>query len=210
MATSPIKLAINLQDGTIVSVNGSAGTLPTLFQYNTPDFELTFVNPAANQITATNPYVAQDMSAYTLRVAVGPTPTGTSGGPTPWIVQTTWTYDATNKKFVGSIPLTSASIDSAIGTAPSVAGTFEINLRQSGIPITAYQGAVTIKAALDEGVSTTPPVGDVYMTAAEIIARFLEKGAVLGEIKVWYSADGTKKRLQYLGDDGEMKFDLVS
>ena len=142
---SLIKLAIDRQSRRLVTYNGSASSLPDLFQGNNQSFQIQFVDPATSGLGT---YTPVDMAGTGLRVSIGATPTGTAGSPTPLAIQNTWTWNsgANQKYFTGSIALNVAAIDSFIGTAAQATAYFEINSTSGGDRITELQTQCTLKA----------------------------------------------------------------
>lgn len=203
MATNPIKLVINRQAKALVTFNGSASAIPPMFQSNTLDFEVSAVDPATS-VTANPPYILADLGSFGLRVAIGPTPTGTAGGPTVLAIAlpAAWSWDATNKKFIGSLALNTVDVDAYIGALPEKSATFEVNLTFGASRITLFQGSVTLKAVVDELLSLVPTPVDSFLTANESKALFMRKVGLAGERQVYVSEDGTKGREVGVNNDG--------
>lgn len=173
---------------------GFATSLPAQFQSNTVDIEVQVVDPGG--ITA-SPTVC-DMSAYGMRVSVGDTPTGSSGGPVPLALSTlTWnaaSVPTSPSRFVGSLALNTAAIDTYLGALPSKTAYFEVNLTIAGTRITIFQGSFEIKAVVDEGTSTVPTPTDTYLTKNESLATLVRKVGLPGELIVLTSPDGVYGR----------------
>lgn len=205
---SLIKLAISTANREhLVVFNGSVPALPTLFQSNTQDFEITVVDPPADFSSASSKV---DLGTSGLRVSIGETPTGTAGGPTPLALQTTWTWDPTNKHFTGSLALNTAGIDSFLGTLASKPAYFEVNLTTGGNRITLLQIGVTIKAVVDELSGTVPTPTDQYLTKAEMIAMFLKFINDAGHTVVFKSPNAVYGRELGVNDDGSAKDDIIT
>lgn len=206
MATNPIKLAIDRQTKTLIQFPGFAISIPDLFQSNTVDFEVQSYDTPG--ITAAPPPV--DLAAYGLRMAIGDTPTGTAGGPAPFTTQTAWTWDSVNKKFVGSIALNVAAIDTFLGPAAQKTAYLEINLTIAGTRITILQTTFLIKAVVDEGTSTVPTPTDSYMTKNEVLATFVKKVSDPGEVQVKQSPDGTSWGVEIgVNNDGTVSLNAI-
>lgn len=204
---SLIRLAINRQTHSLIDFGGTALSIPDLFQGNVQDFEITVVDPPAG---VGQGYTKVDLGSSGLRVAIGPTPTGTAGGPTPLALQNSWTWDATNKRFDGSLSLASASIDSFIGSASSALAYFEVNVTTAGDRKTILQVQVTLKAVVDEQTSTVPSATDTYLTKAESLALFVKFVNDAGATIFFKSPDGTKGRELGVNDDGTGMDDYVA
>src|ERR1041385_840046 len=193
---SPLILAIDRQNCRLVAtslVAGSVAALPPMFQGNSRDLQITVLDPTGD--LGGTPWSKVDLSADTIRVAIGATPTGTAGGPTPLALQTVFTWDPVKLKFSGSLGLNTTAIDTFIGTASSATAYFEVNIVDAGNRITIFQGTVQLVAVVDEATSTAPNPTDQYFTAAESNSRFVLKQFVAGDAIIMVSADGTKRGL---------------
>lgn len=204
---SLLRLSIDRQNKTLVNFNGSASSIPGLFQGNTQDFEITFVDPPTS---LQGSYTKADVGTDGLRVAIGQTPTGTAGGPTPLAIQTSWTWSSSNKNFSASIALNTTDIDSYIGTAASKSAYFEVNLTTGGNRITILQTQFTLFAVVDEQTSTTPATGDRYLTAAESIAAFVKFINDNGATIVLKSPGGIYGREIGVADDGSAIDNIIT
>jgi hypothetical protein len=196
---SLLRLAIDRQNKALVSFNGSPTSIPALFQGNTQDFEITFVDPPTG---LQGSYTKVDLGTDGLRVAIGDTPTGTPGGPTPLAIQTTWTWDSANKNFTASIALNTAAIDSFLGTAASKQAYFEVNVTTAGNRITTLQTTFPLDAVVDEQTSTAPTPTDQYLTKAEQLAAFVQYISANGKTIVLKSPSGIYGRELGVADDG--------
>ena len=197
---SILRLAVDRRLRTLVDIGGTPTAIPPLFQSNVTQIEVCVVSPPEFINSA---YTKLDMSAFGLRIAVGDTPTGTAGGPTPMALQDTFTWDATHRVFTGQLALNTAAVDSYLGALASRQAYFEINLTSGGGRETIFQSTFTLKAILDEIGSVAPGPEDQYLTAAEIEALYALAAPanasykfVNGNIYLWdaaaYAADNTK------------------
>ena len=196
---SLIKLAIDRQSRKLVSYNGSATALPDLFQSNNQNFQIQVVDPDP---TILGGYTAVDLGSSGLRVSVGATPTGTTGGPTPLAIQNTWTWVTASKWFTGALAMNTAAIDSHIGTAASVTAYFEINITDSGDRETILQITFNLRAVVDELASNAPSPTDQYLTKAEVLALFVKFINTAGDTVVFKSPDGVYGREIGVANDG--------
>jgi hypothetical protein len=207
----PLILAIDRQNCRLVSnaiVPGSVASLPSLFQGNSRDLQITVLDPTGD--LGGTPFSKVDCGSNSLRVSIGDTPTGTSGGPTPIALQTVFTWDATLLQFTGSLALNTAAIDAFIGTAASKRAYFEVNIIDAGNRITILQVTFTIFAVVDEATSTAPTPTDSYYTADESDSRYVKHVFAAGETILMVSADGTKQGLIYWGDDNSFHADPIT
>lgn len=212
MATNPVKLVFDRQTKGLYAYPGTAAAIPALFQSNVVDFEISQVD--APSISIGSPTFI-DLSSFGLRVSVGDTPTGASGGPTPLALQTSWTwvagtYAAGGSRFVGSLALNTASVDTFLGSLASKVAYFEVNLTLAGNRITIYQGTFTIFAVVDEGTSTVPTPTDSYMTKNENLATFLKKTESNGARVVLPSPNGVYAREFGCNDDGSPLDNIIT
>jgi len=208
---SPLILAIDRQNCKLVSTSlvvGSVAALPKLFQGNTRFLEITVVDPAGTLGSGT--FSKVDLSASSLRVSIGSTPTGTAGGPSPLALQTAFTWDAFESKFTGSLALNVDAINDHIGAAAAQQAVFEINIVDAGDRITILQEIITLVAVVDEATDTAPTPADSYLTSIESDARYVLKQFSAGDAIVFVSPDGTKRGLVYWGDDGSFHADSIT
>lgn len=189
--TCPLKLSVDRQNKALFGKAGFASNLSEQFQSNEIDLEVEVCDPAG--ITGTP--APLEMSAFGMRVSIGDTPTGSSGGPTPLALGIlTWqpaTFTPSPSRFVGTLALNTAAIDTYLGVLPSRSAYFEINLTIAGKRKTIYQSQITIKAVVDEGTSTVPTPTDSYLTKNETLSTFLRKTMLPGETINTQSPDGT-------------------
>ncbi len=204
---SILNLVIDRQNKTLVSYQGSLSSLPALFQSNSPTLRVYFVDPSGN---LASPFTLVDLSAYGLRVSIGATPTGTSGGPTPLTLQDTFSWNAAGKYFTADLNLAVVAIDTFIGTAASNSAFFEVNLTLAGNRDTILQIPCTLKAVVDELTSTSPTPTDQYMTKAESVATFQKKVGDLGQRLVLRSPSGVYGVELGCDDDGSFIANVIT
>lgn len=156
------------------------------------------------------PYSAIDLASYSLRVGLWPSPTGTAGGPASLAIQTTWTWNAANKYFTGSLDLSSSAIEDFIGSATERTAYFEVTLSQSGNRITLYQGTVSLKAVGDEGTTTAPGAADTYLTRAETQSGFVPRVMENGGVIIIPDANGVYALELGCNTDGTMRANIVT
>jgi hypothetical protein len=154
-------------------------------------------NPVAN---INQQYLAADMAGAGLRLWIGPSPTGTPGGPVQWASQDTFTWDAVNKKFTGSIRFDVATVDAAIGVSTFAQGTIEFTITGAARQ-TLYQGSTQINAVGDESTTSPPGPVDQYLTKAECLALFAKYINDAGKTIQFVSQDGTATRELGVGND---------
>lgn len=195
---SALNLVIDRQSRRLVEYSGSVSKVPDVFQGNVLDLKITVVDPSGSL----GGFSKVDLGSYGLRVAIGATPTGTSGGPTPLALQNTFTWDSADKSFSGSLECNTTAIDTFIGTAASATAYFEVNLTLAGNRITILQETFTLKAVVDEATSTAPTPTDVYLTKAECLALFAKFVNDAGATIVLKSPGAIYGRELGIGDDG--------
>lgn len=186
---SALNLVIDRQNRKLVNFGGSIVAIPSIFQGNVIDLKITVVDPTG----LLNPaYSKVALGSYGLRVSVGATPTGTSGGPTPLALQTSFTWDAADSSFSGSIACNTVAIDGHIGSGAQATAYFEVNLTLAGNRTTILQETFNLKAVVDEASSTSPTPTDSYMTTAESLATFARFSNSAGAVILLVSPDGTR------------------
>lgn len=208
MATNPLKIYIDRQAKALVPYLGSVTVIPPLFQSNVLDLEVYFLDPTGALMNSAT-YSLVEMGAFGLRVAIGPPPTGASGGPTPLAIQTGFVWDAANKKFVGSLALNTTEVDAYIGALTERQAYFEVNLTNGANRDTRLQIGCTLKAVVDEQTSTSPTPADSYLTKNEILATLLKKQGDPGDVNVLVSPNGQYARELGVNDDGSARDNII-
>jgi hypothetical protein len=203
----PIKLSIDRQNRRLVNYAGGITSFPPLYQSNVQDFEITIVDPDPSGKLAS--YVAVDMNGIGLRVAVGPTPTGTAGGPTVPALELSWTWVPASKKYTGALQLNTTPVDNLIGALPSALAYFEVNTTTSSGRVTVLQTQFTLYAVLDELTTTAPTVTDQYFTKAEMLNLFVKKVGLPGERILLKDENGVYARELGVDSNGAFTSDSV-
>jgi hypothetical protein len=157
------------------------------------------------------PYSTVILTGLSFRVGIG-TASSVIGSGIPGIFQSSFSIDSSLNTATGILYIEPTAAATLITpTLKANAADFEIEVSEGGNYSTVYSGSIQLRAELIEAAS--PPVpspGDTYLTANEINANYLSKAGIAGESKLWISANGSFKVLQYLGDDGVMHFDPVT
>lgn len=205
---SALNLYIDRQNKKLVDYNGSVVSLPALFQGNVVDLKIAILDPTGSKTGAR--YSLVNAGSYGLRVSVGATPTGTAGGPTPLALQNSFTWNASDSTFSGSLELNTAAIDSHIGTAASAVAYFEVNLTLAGNRTTVLQEAITLRAVVDEATTTAPTPTESYFTNNESLALFVKKVGNAGEVIVLKSPNGVYGREIGVADDGSAIDNIIT
>ena len=207
---SDLFIVVDMQGRRLVAFNGSPQTIPDQFQSDTVSLKIQCVNPSSTTLPlGSSPYVVQDMAGSGLRVAIGQTPTGTPGGPAPLALQDTFVWDTVNQWFTADLPLNNSSIDTYIGALAQIGAYFEITQTVAGNRKKFLQTTFTLRAVVDEGTSTVPPGGDVFLTKAEQLAYFFPIVGTPGMTLTFVSPDGTKKRELGVNNDGSAMDNLI-
>jgi hypothetical protein len=142
-------LVIDRQTGALVSFNGSATKLPTLFQTNSVELQLQFVD--VDPSSGTNSITVADVHAQAPAVTIASQLTGVEANEATYTlaqaVEGDFTWDAENLWFTGTLELNTTAMAAWIGANSSATGTLEIDLMTGGSdPVTLFQGAVTVNA----------------------------------------------------------------
>ena len=184
-------------------------------------------NKSAQRVTFPSPYHEDNLRLVIHPLEVEPSNTPAQGpfselDPTGWGLtvkifnstgatvlasQTSWTV--VGNTLVGSLNCNTVAMAAAIGSSSSIAGIVEFEFTDTNGKIT-IQGNITI---LHEWIIAGSPAAienETYLTESASIGKFVAKVGEAGEVKYWTSPDGTKTVIQYLGDDGVMKFDPVT
>jgi hypothetical protein len=187
-----LKLTIDRQNKALVGPpQGSITNLPPLFQSNVPTLQISVVDP----INSLGSYSLVDLNGYSMRVAVGPDPTGAAGGPAVLALQDTFVWNAAGKYFQGDLPLNTAAIDTYIGALDQRQAWLEVNVTgPSGRDTILQLGNLVLKAVVDELASVAPNPVDQYFTKSEVLALFALKLGKPGDRILFVSADGTATR----------------
>lgn len=203
-----LNLVIDRQSRKLVSYNGSITAIPAAFQGNVIDLKITVVDPTGSLSGAA--YSKVNLNGYGVRVSIGAQPTGSSGGPTPLALQTSFTWDASDSSFSGSLECNTSAIDTHIGTSASATAWFEVNLTLSGNRTTILQETFTLKAVVDEATSTVPTPTDSYLTAAESRSTFQPRVGAAGDVLVLKSANGVYGLEIGVSNTGEMTTNVIT
>lgn len=219
--SSPIYLIIDRQNRKLVSYATLAGgavlvgvpAIPPLFIYDQPVFRVQFVDPPGIIVSGYSqgaPYQGPiDFTGSTLNVDIGPNPVGAGGGAASFSRANA--FDSVNKWFLCSaLDLSQSGVITLLNGGGSSTPDLEISVWQAGQPQFRMSFNPTLNSVLDTGTIVTPPPGPVtFPSTNEARASFLSKGPTKNDAKIWLSADGTKARRQYLGNDGVLHDDEI-
>lgn len=206
-----LKLFVNRSTGSLVSSVAAPKqyVIPPLTQGDTVSIELSVVEndptSGVGRVSLVN------VGAYSLKIGFGATPLG-NGSVTPAALQSTWTKDAPNLKFSGSLALNTSEITTLLGTASTYKGWLEIELTEisTGYSETVYAAPLTINANLVTALSSTPLAGDVALGVGAAAATYVKRQGGAGEGIVLVSPDGTKSGVLYWGDDGTLHSETLT
>jgi hypothetical protein len=177
----------------ISQTNAGAFTFPPLYQEDTPDLSLMVLKRNAIFATRNNPtYSVVNVGSYGLQVSIG------SAG-TILAAQDTWANDGTT--FTGTLALNTSGINSLADGAAT-----KIEIRLSGPSFYRTQLECKIYKSVALSGAVVPIPGDTPLGVKQAEASFVSYTIPPGKPILWQSKDGTKKTLQYLHDDGEMRF----
>jgi hypothetical protein len=194
-------VTVDRQNKKLVSLNGSVGNIPPLFQTETVTIRLTVVDPTGN---FNAPYSTVDLNGYGLRASVGQQPTGSSGGPAPLALQIEggFVYNPAGKYFQGDLNLSTAEVAAYIGAAAFKPAYFELNLTTAGNFNPILQETFTLKAVVDEGTVVAPNPVDTFLTKGQSLALFAKLINDIGARIVLKSQNGVYGRELGVADDG--------
>jgi len=185
--------------------NPTVASLPKFVQGDTISLRIYLLARTTGGNISSTPYTIISTAGIALKVALGPKD-GTAGS-TLLTQQFTWTPDASQQYFAATLPLNTAGITAAIGSANSVSTWFEIEMTQGGFPTTVLQKQADIQAeVIETGVIATPP-GQTAISAEEAYAVFLKRE----NTGFFLKNENTGHRVfVYLGDDDAVHMDPVA
>jgi hypothetical protein len=191
--------------------NQSAFTgLSNAYQYGKLKFRIYPVRPNGN-VTGTL-YSVLDLDNLTLKMGIG----AKAGGEDllAYTAPGSWSkvYDSGSSGpgyFSGDLDLNTTEMNTAIGSASSVASFFEIQLGDSSDYRTAYSAAITVNATVMTGgaASAIPDPADEYYTKSETSGLFVPRSG--SESITLVSPDGTWQRVLGVDNDGNAIDDLI-
>lgn len=193
-------------EGSLVAGPSSSQVVsfPRLVTGDTPNFNIYLLKRTATYPT-NNPFTILNIAALSLRVGIGPKD-GVAGS-TLLTQNFTWTKDAANQYFIGSLPLNTAGIGTLVGAAAQGTSYFEIEFTENGFPTTPFSKQVTIYGEVLETAAITVPAGATALTAEDAAATYLQK---LNNGFIIQNATTGKKVFVYVGDDGAFHADPTS
>jgi len=198
------------QNLVISSINKGAYVLPNFTQN---DIVAVRVFPLIRKTSYPhNPFSAVLISDYSLKFMIG-SKSGTGTG-TPLVTQFTWSKDLGDNFFYANVEFNTSELADAIGNSAQLTGRYlEIELTKTGgVPWTILQRTVTIDADVIKNATTSATSGLTSTSAQEVDAGYLRRDGTddTADYKIWRSPDGTRRVMQYLGNDGVMKFDPIT
>lgn len=155
-----LKLAFDRQRKALVSYDGSATTIPPLYQRNTQDIRITVVD-SSNGSPFRPVYTPVDLSAVGLRLVIVASVTGEADTVLAATHEAGWAWDGVNNCFNGQVDLNTAEVDSFIGSASSKAAVLEVNIVTAGVYETVFGSPdgrtnVTLSAIADDASAAAP------------------------------------------------------
>lgn len=180
-----LKLALDRQAKAPVEFNGSASSLPPLYQTNTQGMRIQVVDFTDDP---SEPYEVVDCSASELRVVISKLVTGQLGDAAEntlaSALEAAWAWDAGEEAFVGEINLLTLELAAAIGAEASGDYILEINLITGGVPTTIFQGTVTVFGNADENGAVAPSIIEDAETAGIFTIQDGVGGVVVDNTRV--------------------------
>lgn len=189
--------------------NSQQFTLPPLFQGDIQAVQIQFLEP--DPIEGESSYTAPDISNMSLNFAIGQQPTGSAGGPSPFVTQFSWTKDIPNHIFTAEVALNTAGLDAWLASASSRSDAcLEVEVNEGTSRTTYLQlNSVTIKAELIESGTLSVAAGLTAISREEANATFLQKASGAGDTWTALSPNGTYRIIYGVNDDGSAKADAA-
>lgn len=149
----------------VASINNPARYAPLapVALYDKETFKISVWEATGN---SSAPYFeAPDLTGYSLRMAISTTGASTAVKAS----ETTWTWDATNKYFTGTIDLSQSDLVTALSGLASLAMKLEVKLVDpSGNRTTILHEDITVVRVADIVATPSSPHSDTFFTADEI------------------------------------------
>lgn len=169
--------------------NSAPYLLPDLNQEDSLTIDLSVVQRTGSITPPFFSYV--DIANYALFIAVGTVGTVNAS-------QNTWTKNTENTTFTGVLPLDTTGINNLADGAQQI---FEIRIFD-GTSYFRGQQLVTVKKSLALTGALAVPAEFTALSAEEAAAIYVPYELPAGRGLTFTSADGTKKQLLYLDNDG--------
>jgi hypothetical protein len=195
---------VNVTDETLGSseTSGTGGKLPPFTVGDTIPLKIAIVERTGTAPTAV--FSVVDPTGYSLKVSIG-VPAAT--GATPAAQQTSWTV--AGNYFTGSLALNTAAIVAAVSAGTALF--FEIEVSVGGGEYqTIYQSTCTVRKEVNPTSSTAPTPAEEFYTKNEANQVFVRRAMGAGDAIVWQSQDGTQRAIQYLHNDGSLRFEPLT
>lgn len=198
-----------------VFVNGPTNNglfiLPPFKQNDTKSFRIYLLERTTSY--PLNPYTVMSLSGLSLAFALGDKAGNGDGDHV--VEQFTWninTSDPARPYFYADVAFNTAELATALGSSAQITKWFEIEYRQNSVPTTVYQRQHDIHADVIKQATQTLGPGETAISAQTADATYLKKDGTndTGDIKIWRNAATGKRVMQYVDDDGNMKFDPLT
>lgn len=179
--------------------------LPPFFQGDVVPFQVYIVEQNPDHPSAQIVLPIDNMS---LKVAFGEAPTGTAGGPSPFVTQFSWSKNLSENYFHANVALNTAGLNAWLGAAAQrVDAYLEIEITEDTGVTTAFQGIATIKAELIEAATLAVAAGETPLSLEMALQMFLKKLSDPGDTWTAVSPDGTRQRVLGVRNDGSAQDD---
>ena len=185
------------------SKNAGAFTMPKLFQGDNVPFQIHILEP--DPAGTPNKFVNVDVSSMALKFAISDTPTGTSGSPTPFVTQFSWSKDTNENFFYGTVNFATSELNTYLGESDEKTAWLELEITESANVTTIYQGQVTIRAEVNETATVEVAPGETALSLEVAEQMFAKKYMNNGESITFPSEDGTKVTVIYTHNDGSFR-----
>ncbi len=171
-------------------LNSRTVSPPSLFQGDTPTFNVRLLKRTTGFPNSTPPYTNLGTAGFTIQAAIGDK---VGIGGTIYTQQFAWAAGGTltDPFFTATIPLNTAAVTTLIGAGKSADTWLEIQSIAAGIPTTVLEIPVTINASVIKPGQLVVPPGQTAISAEEINANFLKR-LIIGAITMQDPISGTK------------------
>lgn len=208
-----LKLTVDWFNKKLIKSNSNSApyTLPKFYQGDVVPFFIQVVEPDPNG--GPNDYVVVDLSSAALKFAVSDTPTGSAGGPSPFVAQTSWTYDTVNQGFTATVAFNTAALNTYLGSSRTASPWMELEITEiiSGTSAitTIWQGQITLDAEINEVSTLTVPAGSTPLSLEIASQLFAKKIMEAGETLTFTSPDGNSLRILGVRNDKSGQDDVL-
>ena len=200
MAVVNLTLYVNVTKGLLQasSTNGTRVDSPTFTVGDTYSVKVMLLEQQgdgpASVFTVITP------TSLGLKVGIGPL------GGTPDVLQTSWT--ASGSFLTGTLDCSTSDFNTAVNASETLH--FEIEASESGQYSTVYQVQATYRKQVVPTSATTPTPAESFRTKADSDNTYVKKVGLAGESITLTSADGTRRVVLWVDNDGGFHADTAT